>query len=270
MNWLSIGLAAACGAIAGLIAGLYTIGKKDKRTQFGAAFAIAFIVLYAISRVVLFPNLNAWYQARNVEAELLAMPTYQALKKYDREIYDKLIVDLKQGLKDGASEAEVITTMRGHMMKVVETRLPRASDESVVNYMGVTMKELEVLTKKGGDLCYRFLFPQSGGLVDPRQHFPKKLQEEDLAALTEVIRTSAEDPLPIPEESRFIPALQVIFTELSEEYGEDVQMLQNPTARGVNKRKICAMSAAMYDKIFALPRSESGPLLRFLLAPTDG
>ncbi len=104
MNWISIGLAAACGAMAGLIAGLYTLGKEDKRTKFGAAFAIAFIVLYALSRVVILPDLNAWYQARNVESELLAMPTYQALKKYDRKTYDRLIVDLKRDLKDGASE----------------------------------------------------------------------------------------------------------------------------------------------------------------------
>ena len=270
MNWISIGLAAACGAMAGLIAGLYTMGKDDKRTKFGAAFAIAFIVLYGLARVVIFPDLNAGYQARNAEAELLAIPTYQALRKYDRETYDKLIADLKQGLKDGDDETEVIIAMRSHMMKVVETRLPRASDEAVLNYMRVTMKELEVLTKKGGDLCYRFLFPQSGGFVDPRKHFPKKLQEEDLAALTEVIRTSAEDPLPVPEESQFLGTLQAIFTELSDEYGDDVTMLQNPTAPGVNKRRICVMSTSMYDKIFALPRSEGGPLLRYLMAPSSG
>ena len=47
---------------------------------------------------------------------------------------------------------------------------------------------------------------------------------------------------------------------------EDIEMLQNPLAPTVNRRKICTMSADLYNKIFALPRSESGPLLRYLLA----
>jgi hypothetical protein len=213
-----------------------------------------------------YPKVNTWYQVRNVETELLALPAYQALKKYDRETYDKLISDLKRDLQNGVKEIEVINTVRGHMTKVVQSRLSIASDHSVLKYMAVTMQELEVMTKKGGDLCYRFLFPQSGAPIDPRDHISKKLQDADLAALADVIKTSAEDPQTVPEESEIINSLQVVFTELSNEHGEDIHMLQDPTAPTVNKRKICVMSRELYERIFALPESEGGPLLRFLMA----
>ena len=43
-------------------------------------------------------------------------------------------------------------------------------------------------------------------------------------------------------------------------------MLQNPTAPGAHKTKVCAMTIRMYEKIFRLPDEDSGKLLRFLLA----
>jgi hypothetical protein len=266
MNWISLGLAVACGALAGLIAGIYARGKEDKRTQFGAAFAIVFIVLYAISRLFVFPHFDARYQARNVESELLEIAAFQAIKQYDRDAYDKLIADLEQRLASGAEEQEVVAVMRAHILKVIEQHLPRASDDAVIDYMGVMIAEMELLEKKGNDLCYRFLFPQNGSWIDPRQHFPKKLQDEDLTALAAVIKTSAEDPQPIPDEADVMDNLQSVVVELSNEHGDDIEMLQNPIAPTVNRRKICTMSADLYNTIFALQRSESGPLLRYLLA----
>ena len=266
MNWMSLGLAAACGALAGVIAGIYSMNADDKRTKFGAAFAITFVVLYAITRVAVLPRLETWYNVRNAEAELLELPAYQALKKYDRETYDRLVADFRSGLESGAEKDQVIATIRGHMMKVIESRLPRASDEAVVKYMGITIQELEVMMKKGGDLCFRFLFPQPGKIVDASEHLSKKMQQEDIAALAEVIKTSAEDPQPVPEGEQFTPTLQAIFGELQSEHGDDVMMLQDPTSPAVDKRKVCRMSADMYHQIFALPASESGPLLRYLLA----
>jgi len=265
MNVINLAIGALAGLLAALIASVLVRDARENRGRYGATFAISFAVLFGLANVFVYPGLNGRYQAGHVESELLESPAFRALKQHDRATYDKLVAEMKQSLKDGKGEGQIIANVRGHITKVVQVRLPRASNEAVASYMKVMLVEMDELNQQGGDLCYRFLFPQPSGPIDPNKHFSKKTQEADLAALAQVIKSSAEDPQPVPQEAEVLPTLTPIYLELATEHGEDIAMLQNPTAPSVDRRKICAMSKSIYTKILRLPVDDSGRVLRYLL-----
>ena len=228
-------------------------------------FVFFFAVLQGISRHYIFPDLDGWYQARNAESQLLGIPAFQAIKQYDPKTYENILSDIKSLLKTGHNDAQVIGAVRGHIIVLVQKRLPHASDEATASYVKVMLTEMNELNKQGGDLCYRFLFPQQSGPIDGRKYFSKRLQEADLAALATVIKTSAEDPQPVPRENEVMQKVAPIYADLEKEYGNDLTMLQNHAAANVDKGKVCSIAIGLYARILELPPSESGKILRYML-----
>lgn len=266
MDWISIGLAGLSGAVAAAMASLLVRNPKEKRAAYTVVVVICFVVLQGLSREFIFPDLNAWNQARKAESALLEIPAFQAIKQYDPTTYKILLSDLKGSLREGLDESQVIGMVRGHIAGLVQRRLPSASDEAVVSYINVMVTEIREIGSHGGDLCYRFLFPQQSAPVGWHKYFSKQTQEADLAALAQVIRTAAENPQTIPREADVMPTLEPIFVDLANEYGNDIDMLQNPSAPTVDRAKICSMTADLYSRILQLSKHESSKVLRFLLS----
>ena len=129
------------------------------------------------------------------------MPAYQTIKKYDPAAYEALLGSLRSGLRNKATAAQLIGQVRSHVTTLVQQRLPRASDEAIVFYMRVMVQEMKELNKKNTELCYQFMFPQKYGYIDGRKYFSKQTQEADLRGLAAIIKTSAENPQAVPEES---------------------------------------------------------------------
>lgn len=265
MNWISIGLAALSGGLAAAIATLAIRNPKEKRVAYAIVFFVSLAVLQGISRQYVFPDLNARYQIRKVEAALLEIPAFQAVKQYDPKTYEKLMSDLRESIKKGTDESQMIGLVRGHITGLVQKRLPYASDEAVVTYMNVMLTEMNELNRQGNDLCYQFLFPQQS-VFDGRKYFSKQTQEADLAALAQVFKTAAENPQAIPGEADVMPVLKPIYVEFAKEHGNDIIMLQNPIAPNVDKAKVCSMVGGLYARVMQLPQNENGKVLRFMLS----
>lgn len=266
MNWISIGLAALSGALAAMIAGIIVRKPKERLFPYAIAFVISFGVLQGLSREFVFPELNAWNVARKADSAFVDIPAFQAIKQHDPKTYEAILSDIRGSLRKGADEAQIIGLVRGHIVGVVQKRLPSASDEAVVSYMAVMVTEIHELHKYSSELCYRFLFPEKSGPIDGRKYFSKRTQEADLAALAQVIKTSAESPQSIPKEAEVMPKLEPVIFELEKKYGNDITMLQNPSAPTVDRGKVCSMTADLYKRIIEMPRNENGKILRFMLS----
>jgi hypothetical protein len=261
MNWTSIILAAVAGGIAGIVARLIANPKENRNTYLVAFFAV-FGGLYLLSRSVILPKV----ELRQAEAKLLEIPAFKALRLHDSDAYGKLMDEVKVALKGGKKEGEIFGIFRKHMVAIVEDRLPKASNDAVVEYIAATMAEMDELYRRGDDTCHRFMFPAAGEMLDARQYFSKEVQDRDLAALARVIETSARDPQRVPEDFEVLPRLQPIIEELTNEYGSSIALMQNPGgARNERKRKVCEMASSMYAKILDLPTEDGGKILRFLV-----
>jgi len=270
VNVMSIAFAALSGAVAGAIAFMIAGNPKEDRGKYGAIFAITFVVIFFLSKITFLPQASAWYEVKQAETELEKHAAFRAVKKYDEKVYNAMIEDIRQVVLKGESREKAMLAARVHMQELILRRLPTASNESVAEYMDVTMAELDVLEKKGGDYCFRFLFPQTGKPVDISKMLSQRMQTQDLEALAKVIESSATDPQPLPDAEEIEPKLQPIYAHMMEQYGEEVQLLANPltVTAEADKRKVCAIVGSMYDKILALPAQESGKMLRFMLKTT--
>jgi hypothetical protein len=267
---MSIAFALLSGAVAGAIAFMIAGNPKEDRNKFGISFVITFGVIFMLSKVFFLPKASAWYEVKQAETELEKHAAFRAVKKYDEKVYYAMIEDIRQVVLKGESREKAMLAARAHMQELILRRLPTASNESVAEYMDVTMAELDVLEKKGGDYCFRFLFPQKDAPLDISKMLSQRMQTQDLEALAKVIETSATNPQPLPDAEEIEPRLQPIYAHLMEEYGEEVQLLANPAAvkAEADKRKVCAIVGSMYDRILALPAQESGRMLRFMLKST--
>ncbi len=268
MNWIAIGLAAGAGALAALVAGAVIRTPKQRKTAYTLVFVVVFAVLNVLAKQYLLPVLGADYEAGRAEHALLEIPAFQAMKQYDPSTFQAVMNDLKEGLKRGTPESELTAKVKTHVENLVQKRLPLASDQAVVTYMGVMVRAIWEFTRQDPNLCYKFLFPQQYGAINPQKYLPKELLEADFAGLAQVIKTSAENPQPLPKEADVSSDMKVAFAELYEQHGEQALLLQNPHGPAANKGAVCGMMAELYEHVLALPPERGSRLLRFLLSQT--
>lgn len=266
MNWMEIGLAAASGGLAALIAGLVLRKWREKKGVYVVVFVLLFAVLSGLSKIFLLPILNLPTQMAETEKAFQTIPAYQALKKYDPAVYAAMMEEIRGSLKKGVKQDVLTLQLRAKLGKLLEKRLPQASDAALTQYVGVMAQEIRALTKQSPDLCFKFMFPEKYGVVDARKHLTKELIDADFLALSEVIKTSAESPQPIPSEAEIKDDLLAAFTALQKRHGNAAQVLQALDGPSVDKLVACNVVTDMYGEVLRMPPARSARLLRYLLA----
>ncbi len=263
MNLYSIGLAAASGGIAVIIASLIFGRKPANKIAYSIVIAILFFTFNFASKEFILPDLNLRQALNDIERVTQETPAFGSIKKYEPEVYQKLVDSVLAAVKEGANQQQIADIVRTQISSLIESRLAHASDDALVSYVNVMISEMEILSNQGNGLCYKFLFPQVAGGIDARKAFTKEMQQRDLAALDEIIKSSNTKKT-IPEQSTVMPYLQPVIIALSEKHGDDVTLLDNPSAPNVDKEKLCKVSIDLYRGVLALPVEQSAPVLRWM------
>lgn len=266
MTWISLAVGAACGVLAAATAAAIVKDRKENKSRYSIVFVVTLVVLLAVAREFVTPKLQASYAASTLDESLSGNPAFAAIKQYDAPTYSRILSETKVAISQGKSELEAKAAIRNNITALVQQRLPRASDEAAVAYMRVMVQEMTELNKHEPDTCFRFLFPEAGQPIDLERFIPDALERADLAALREIVRTSATAPQAVPTEAEVSPLLEPIVQDLVRHYGQDLVMLEEPTAPGVDKRKVCLMTIATYTRILQLPPAQGGKLVRFMLS----
>ncbi len=90
--------------------------------------------------------------------------------------------------------------------------------------------------------------------------------QEKLEAMHDFLSAAMLNPQVRPDQEKVDELTEELLGELYNRYGEDVEILAEPYASGVDKEKICELSMAMYTEILSMPEQDSGPLLRSLMS----
>ncbi len=266
MNWISIGLAGAIGALAALIAQLMVRKPKERWVAYTLVLISSFAVMYTLSRLYILPVLNTWKYQKNLEMSLQGIPAYQQISRYDPDAYQRINAEIQKLLKTGRNESKIIEQIRQIVGELVQKYLPRASDDALLSYMGVVTQEIEELASQSPELCFKFLFPQQYGAIDVRKYIRPETQKADLDALAEVIRTGAEDPINVEDFEGYNALIGKVITNLHAVYGDDTLLLQNPHVPEIDKEKFCKLTVALYREILKLPKQECSFVLRYMLS----
>jgi hypothetical protein len=269
MIWISILIGVISGAAAALVAGLLVKDRKEHKSRYQIALVVCFALFFVIAKATIAPPLQRHYMAYAIEGALRDSPAFVALKKHEPETYRGIMDQASQALRDGKPMLEVTHQMRAYIPKVVEKRLPRASDEAAFSYMRANIEELKELMAVQDDACYRFLFPGSGAPIDVQARLKKETMRADLEGLANVLESAATAPRPVPKLQDVQPFLGPIYTEVSGKYGKDMEAISTPQSGLTARRKVCDIMAELYGKILMLPPSQGGKVLRFMLAPEN-
>ena len=265
MNWYSVGLAAASGGLAALIASLVFKKNTEKKTAYTIVVVVLFVVFNALSKEFVLPELDSFKVESDIQEAFSGIPAFDSIKKYEPDTYKELVASLTEANRQGGSEQQAIDIVRSQISSIVTKRLPKASDTAIINYIGVLIEEMNELQNQGGDLCFRLLFPQAGGGVDGSKVFSKEVQKRDLEALDLTIK-SYDANRPIPSEEEAMAILEPIYINLFNVYGNDVLALENPGANNVDKSKVCNITKALYSNILELESDKSVSVLRWMFS----
>jgi len=257
------------GALSGMLAGLiaYPLSRlfKGNKTVLTILMVAGFFTFNTLGKIYLMPQLQTW----SLNRELKSIPAYRLIAENDPETYSEIYSDLKLVAQGKATKDEVLKKNKAKIEGLVFKYIPTASDPSVLQYMKVTVKELRQIYAKDPDKCMSALFPDKFGFVDVTQYVDSATQDEDLNALKDVIESSVKHPQEEPSEEQIGQIVDALPPEFTKEYGQKMEALNHLDDPKLDKKQTCDLVLTFYEKIFQLPETEAGPLLRNLLTQSD-
>ncbi|MDN5942986.1 MAG: hypothetical protein L0H94_13970 [Nitrospira sp.] len=200
----------------------------------------------------------------DLEKVLLTIPLYQSIKKHDPETFEQIMSGIAKSFKGDASKEEMVALMREKTSTLYLRYLPISDDDALLNAIRKTIDALSVMEKSNLEACYAFLY--GGSYIDFMGLLSKDMQAALLDSMAGVIETGVSNPQAIPGEKQVARQRELVTGALTRRYGDDVALLSDPSAPGVDKAKICSMSVELYRQVLKLPKKESIQLLRFMAA----
>lgn len=265
MNWIFVGIAGAFGA---LVTGTVLFVTRKPKEKWGLSLIVLFsscAVCYTAMYLFVKPTAKIEKSLNALEVSLSEIPAYKQISMYDAETYQRIKDEIQKSLVKGESKSQIVQRVRFIISELVEKYLPLSSDQALLGYMDVVIREIEELVHQSPELCYKFLFPKQYGTIDVTKYIMPETQQADLEALAAVIRTGAEASENMQDFPEYDALIQNIIINLHETYGDDALLLENPHAPGIDKRKFCHIMVALYREILKLPESESCLVLRNML-----
>jgi hypothetical protein len=224
--------------------------------------ALAGILL--VVGVLLAPRLMDWFARRAADDQLQSQTVYQVLRKHEPEVYGRVLEKFQASDQDAESRAEFVNFANFELSTVATKRLAHASDAAVNALLSDMITNARLLEQQPGDHCFRFLFPQVSGPPDVARLIDAQAQARTLDLLAEVIRSSAESPVPLPDAQAVQDKLADVVNATYEQYGADAQMVAHVEDPRIDRAKVCTITLSLYERVMAWPPADSSALIRVM------
>ena len=205
--------------------------------------------------------------AQEVSTQLSLAPGYRLLKTQEPALWQLLNRELLHKRMEGVPADQALGELRGWLMDLVNQRMARADDATLVNYLRVSVEEMQALQQPEPQRCFRFLYPQVNGGINLQQALSPELYQRDAQALDKLLLKSTGNDQPL-DQALAQRDLQSIIEKLYGKWGDKLQQLNMPADTAVDRSAMCAMSIDLYSGILALPAKQAANLLRKMVSLT--
>jgi hypothetical protein len=267
--WIKIALGLIIFIISALLAHVTTKKLKKRRMTYAVVFILFVLGLSILSRQFLLPGITLWKYQHDIDVSLLEISAYRQIATYDPRTYQEVKVEILNSINKGENPAQAIGWSKKKVKELVNKYVPHASDEAIVRYVNGMIQEIEELASKNPDLCYQLLFPDRYGSSANTEYFKSDAERADLNALADVIRTAVEEPQQEPDKTIGEGLLKKVLGSFYEAHGEEAQLLKDPFAPRIDKKKVCNLITALYREALKLPQRDRGLLLRYMLSAKE-
>lgn len=257
---ISLGIAYLAGRV------LFDEAKdKSKRriTQ-----VVVFFVCVAIGSILIVKS-HAKIEENRIDAVLAELPFTKALKKSEPKLYQQYYNILQRGVEDGLTKTQMQKKAMALTENIMLKRIPTADDDAVIGFVEATMLSMDELRKQSGELCYRFLFPESEKQpLNASKYLSPEAQKKMQTAMGNIILQ--QQNVALPSDDLVQQHMSTIMMKLGKKYGTDTAMaLGNPTSGDVSQTRICNISYDFYGTILEEERPIAATIMRSLTTDTS-
>jgi hypothetical protein len=207
-------------------------------------------------------------QETEMEATLLTLPLYQALRDREPQTYTTVLHQMHAAMSSGASPSDIHSQCAPVIGEVVKRRLPFASDDAIVAYAHLALEEERVLQSVSGELCFAYVRGDRQGAAANR-YFSAKMNETELEINKQILLT-ADMSRKMPSAAEVAPAVTKVYAMLERSVGPSAALLldMNDATKlaAMNKQDWCRVIIGYYTAILHLPRRDAVRLLRYLVS----
>ena len=191
-------------------------------------------------------------------------PAYQTIKKYEPETYNRLIGNLVEKMREGASLIEIQQIVGNYIELLAEQHLPKTSDRALIMFARATILSLGKLEKIDPILCMKALDPQRYGTI----RFSKYLSSEDLMPMMDAVNLVIIDSYGSNDRQLDVEAAESLMAEIVIQLGDDALYLE---AQGLKNRsdysRACKSIIKFYRLILLNDDEMSANGLRYAFSP---
>ncbi len=206
---------------------------------------------------------------QQLDTALSSMPVWQVIKEQEPEFRKKVQDEMLALQKAGKNEQQIIDTVQPKILHLQMARLQNAPDANVVEYMKINMEQTAAMQKVSDDSCYRFLYPEVKGGVNPMRLLDKDLMQRRMQADVDMMRAAAGPdkhtvtPQEIQQaETDVVPIIQ----KLTGKYGHDIELLQMPQKGKGKEKQSCDLVQDLWNNVLALPEPNAAGLIRYAVS----
>ncbi|HBW42146.1 MAG TPA: topoisomerase II [Leclercia adecarboxylata] len=206
---------------------------------------------------------------QQLDTALSSMPVWQVIKEQEPEFRKKVQDEMLALQKAGKNEQQIIDTVQPKILHLQMARLQNAPDANVVEYMKINMEQTAAMQKVSDDSCYRFLYPEVKGGVNPMRLLDKDLMQHRMQADVDMMRAAAGPdkhtvtPQEIQQaETDVVPIIQ----KLTGKYGDDIELLQMPQKGKGKEKQSCDLVQDLWNNVLALPEPNAAGLIRYAVS----
>jgi len=203
-------------------------------------------------------GISDWRDANIVEQSLLITPVYAALSIYDTDNYAKLRKTVVEGVQGGRSLAEIQRDVQTLLTgSIVPSYLIRAPDLALIRYWRSQIAEVKFLGRINPVQCVTLLgMNNKTPTVDLMDKVPKELTNEDLAALTELIKQTATNPTKAQPFSSYDKEFKGVLSAMMAKDRRSVEVIANLEKFSNDPATTCNSVILLYDTILSLNDSK--------------
>lgn len=210
-----------------------------------------------------------WFLSRGSASGLLAQAPYRVLREHEPEAWTRVLAAYERFQANPEARADFVNVSNEEFSAAATRRLSGASHGSKLALMRDFVANLKLLHARMGDACFRYLYPEVAGGADVSREIDAAAQARTLELATEVIRTSAEDPVTPAAPQEAATKLAPIIDAMYAQYGTDTQMLAHAHEPGVDRVKVCDIAISLYERILALPPDDAAMVFTAVAAPAS-
>jgi len=206
---------------------------------------------------------------QQLDTALSSMPVWQVIKEQEPEFRKKVQDEMLALQKAGKNEQQIIDTVQPKILHLQMARLQNAPDANVVEYMKINMEQTAAMQKVSDDSCYRFLYPEVKGGVNPMRLLDKDLMQRRMQADVDMMRAAVGPdkhtvtPQEIQQaETDVVPIIQ----KLTGKYGDDIELLQMPQKGKGKEKQSSDLVQDLWNNVLALPEPNAAGLIRYAVS----